>query len=60
MVVLERAYRRLVLTHQAPQQHQSRAYRGTSHPPRTLQLDFAEGPMVVLVGWWFLMSEVPL
>ena len=29
-------------------------------PPRTLQEDNVEGPLVVLGGWVFLMSEVPL
>ena len=29
-------------------------------PPRTLQYDYAQGPMVVLGGGLFLMSEVPL
>ena len=40
-------------------------YRGTSliRPPppgRTLQWPYAWGPMVILGGWVFLMSEVPL
>ena len=31
------------------------------HPSRrTLQHPYAEGPMVILWGWVFLMSEVPL
>ena len=30
------------------------------HPPRTLQQEYAEGPMVVLGGGGFVMSEVPL
>ena len=29
-------------------------------PPRTLQKPYAQGPMVVLGGLSFLMSEVPL
>ena len=29
-------------------------------PPRTLRQAYAQGPMVVLGGWVFLMSEVPL
>ena len=29
-------------------------------PPRTLQQDYAQGPMVVIRGGRFLMSEVPL
>ena len=27
---------------------------------RTLQQPYAQGPMVILAGWVFLMSEVPL
>ena len=30
------------------------------HPARTIQQAYASGPMVVLGGWAFLMSEVPL
>ena len=30
------------------------------HPPRTPQKPSAQGPMVILWGWVFLMSEVPL
>ena len=31
------------------------------HPPRrTLQKPYAQGPMVILWGWVFLMSEEPL
>ena len=29
-------------------------------PRRTLQYPYAQGPMVVLEGWVFLVSEVPL
>ena len=29
-------------------------------PRRTLQKPYAYGPMVILGGWVFLMSEVPL
>ena len=30
------------------------------HPRRTLQQEYASGPIMVLGGWLFLMSEVPL
>ena len=31
-----------------------------AHPRRTLQWPYASGPMVILGGWVFLMSEVSL
>ena len=44
---------------------QTDTYRGTSPttkrtPPRILQYDSAQGSVVVLEGWRFLNSEVPL
>jgi hypothetical protein len=53
------------VTREYTHRHSVPRCRGTSlirtpPPRRTLQEPYAQEPMVILWGWMFLMSEVPL